>query len=56
MLRPFAHPVACFCVLLGVVGQSLRPVKLLESYVQTDATTFNIVGPAMLGVVATVFM
>ena len=27
-LRPFAHPVACYCVLLGVVGQSLKPVKL----------------------------
>ena len=29
MLRPFAHPVACFCVLLGVVAESLKPVKLL---------------------------
>ena len=29
MLRPFAHPVACCCVLLGVVAQSLKPVKLL---------------------------
>ena len=28
MLRPFAHPVACCCVLLGVVAQSLKPVKL----------------------------
>ena len=27
MLRPFAHPVA-YCVLLGVVAQSLKPVKL----------------------------
>ena len=26
MLRPFAHPVACCCVLLGVVSQSLKPV------------------------------
>ena len=26
MLRPFAHPVACFCMLLGVVAQSLKPV------------------------------
>ena len=25
MLRPFAHPVACCCVLLRVVRQSLRP-------------------------------
>ena len=30
ILRPFAHPVACCCVLLGVVAQSLKPpVKLL---------------------------
>ena len=29
MLRPFAHPVACCCVLLGVVAQSLKLVKLL---------------------------
>ena len=28
MLCPFAHPVACCCVLLGVVEQSLKPVKL----------------------------
>ena len=27
---PFAHPVACCCVLLGVVVQSLTPVKLLN--------------------------
>ena len=26
MLRPSAHPVACFCMLLGVVAQSLKPV------------------------------
>ena len=24
MLSPFAHPVACCCVLLGVVAQSLH--------------------------------
>ena len=30
MLRPFAHPVACCCVLLGVVAQALTPVKLLN--------------------------
>ena len=30
ILRPCAHPVACCCVLLGVVAQSLKhPVKLL---------------------------
>ena len=31
MLRPFAHPVACCCVLLRVVAQSLKPVKLLST-------------------------
>ena len=36
MLRPFAHPVACFCVLLGVVAQSLEPVKLLAAFKQTQ--------------------
>ena len=30
MLRPFAHPVACCCVLLGVVAQALTPVILLN--------------------------
>ena len=29
MLLPFARPVACCCALLGVVVQSLKPVKLL---------------------------
>ena len=28
MSRPFAHPVACCRVLLGVVAQSLKAVKL----------------------------
>ena len=32
MLRLSAHPVACCCVLLGVVAQSLKPVKLLATY------------------------
>ena len=32
MLRPLAHPVACCCVLLGVVVQSLKAVKLLATY------------------------
>ena len=27
ILRPFAHPVACCCVLLGVVAESLKPDK-----------------------------
>ena len=31
MLRPFAHPVACCCVLLGVAAPSL---KLFSQYVQ----------------------
>jgi len=30
MLRPFAHPVACCCMLLHVVAQSLKPVKLIS--------------------------
>ena len=32
ILRPFAHPFACCCVLLGVVAQSLKSVKLLASH------------------------
>ena len=36
MLRPFAHPVACCCVLLGVVAQSLKPVKLLAASKRTQ--------------------
>ena len=31
MSRPFAHPVVCCCLLLRVVAQSLKPVKLLNS-------------------------
>ena len=31
MLRLFAHRVACCCVLLRVVAQSLKPVKLLAT-------------------------
>ena len=31
MLRPFALSVVRCCVLLGVVAQSLKPVKLIES-------------------------
>ena len=52
VLRPFAHPVPCRCVLLGVFVQSLNWTVQTLSYVQTDPTTPNIVGPAMLGVVA----
>ena len=35
-LRPFAHPVACCCGLLGVVAQSLKPVKLLATRKRTQ--------------------
>ena len=28
MLLAFAHPVACCCVLLGLVAQGLKPVRL----------------------------
>ena len=31
MLRPLADPVACCCVLLRVVAQRLKPVKLLAT-------------------------
>ena len=31
VLRPFAHPVACCWMLLEVVAQSLKPVKLFSS-------------------------
>ena len=37
MLRSFAHPVACCCLLLGVVAQSWKPV-IAFSPVHTDAT------------------
>ena len=30
MLHPFAHTVTCYCVLVGVVAQSLTQVKLLS--------------------------
>ena len=48
---PFACPVACCCMLLGAVVQSLQLVKLLCA---KEATTSNIAGPTMLGVVASV--
>ena len=44
MLRPFAHPVACCCVLLGVV-------EPFAYHCNKDATTRNIIGATMLGVV-----
>ena len=31
MLGPFAHTVACCCVLLGVAAQNLKPVKILAT-------------------------
>ena len=35
LLYPFAHPVACCCMLLGVVTQSLKPVELLSLQLPT---------------------
>ena len=35
ILRPFAHSVACFCVSLAVVAQTLKPVKLLATCKRT---------------------
>ena len=48
MLRQFAHPVECCAVLLGVVAQSLKPVKLLATCKRTQQLR------KMLGVVASV--
>ena len=36
MLRLFALPVACSCVSLGVVAQSLKPVKRLAACKRTQ--------------------
>ena len=35
MLRPFAHPVTCCWMLLRVVAQSLKPVKLFRQQLPT---------------------
>ena len=35
MLRPFPHPVACCWMLLRVVAQSLKPVKLFSQQLPT---------------------
>ena len=35
MLGPFAHPVACCWMLLRVVAQSLKPVKLFSQQIPT---------------------
>ena len=43
ILRPFAHPVACFCVLLGVVAQSLKPPCQTFSSVQKNTTLLGVV-------------
>ena len=37
MLRPFGHPVACCCVLLGVVLQSMEPIKRSETMLEVFA-------------------
>ena len=43
MLRPFVHPVACFGVCCAKFAS-----RQTSSYVQTDATTPNNVGPTNL--------
>ena len=35
-LRPFAHPVACCCLLLGVVAQKFKTVKLFGKCKRTQ--------------------
>ena len=35
MFRPFAHPIACCWMLLRVVAQSLKPVKLFSQQLPT---------------------
>ena len=45
MLRPFAHPVACCWMLLSVVAQSLKPVKLFSQQLPTLPT---MLGPRTL--------
>ena len=43
MLRPFAHPVARYCVLLGAVAPSLKPARRLAACKRTKQL------PALLG-------
>ena len=38
MQRPFGHPVACCCVSLGVVTQSLKPAKFFSQQLPTFLT------------------
>ena len=47
MLRPFAHPVACCCMLRVVGSCCIR----LHTTANTDATSPNTVGPTILGAV-----
>ena len=35
LMCPFTHPVACFCVLLGVVARRLKLVKVLSQQLLT---------------------
>ena len=44
MLRPFVHPVACRWMLLRVVAQSLKPVKLLATYKRTQQLPMTMLG------------
>ena len=46
MMRPFAHPVTCCCVLLGVVAQSTFEIGQTLSYLQMKQQLL-----VMLGVV-----
>ena len=55
LLRPFAHPVACFACCWKFSCTKFETSQIF-SYVQMEATTPNIVGPTKLGVVASVCM
>ena len=46
MLRPFAHPAAICCVLLGVVAQSLKPVKLLNAKTNSQHVFCSVIAEA----------
>ena len=41
MLRPFTHPVVCCWMLLRVVAQSLKPVKLFSQQLPTFLLFLN---------------
>ena len=53
-LHTLLHIVACCYVSLGVIAQSKFETRQNFSYVQTDATIPNIVGPSLFGVVGSV--